>query len=82
MQNKETIMNFFPLKKLSLLFVFLLTAALASPMLSACGKKGDAEKAGEKVDEAIEDTKDAAEDAVDKDGPVEDAGEKVDDAVD
>lgn len=64
------------LKKLSLLF--LVTAALATPMLGACGKKGGGEKAGEKVDEAIEDTKDA----FDKDGPVEDAGEKVDDAVD
>ena len=75
-------MNLPSFKKLPFLFLILLAAALSAPMLSACGKQGDAEKAGEKVDEAIDDTKDAAEDAFDKDGPVEDAGEKVDDALD
>jgi hypothetical protein len=37
---------------------------------AACGKRGGAEKAGEKVDNVFR-----------KDGPAENAGEKVDDAL-
>lgn len=44
---------------------------------TSCRKKGPAEKAGEKMDETIENVKDA----VDPKGPVEKAGEKVDDAL-
>ena len=43
----------------------------------SCKKKGPAEKAGEKLDEAIEDV----QDAVNPKGPVEKAGEKIDDAL-
>lgn len=46
--------------------------------LASCEKKGPAEKAGEKMDKAIEDVKDA----VDPKGPAEKAGEKVDKALD
>jgi hypothetical protein len=61
----------------------LTTAAMIAivPLLgfvSSCEKKGPAEKAGEKLDEAIEDVKDT----VDPKGPVEKAGEKVDEALD
>ena len=45
--------------------------------LASCKEKGPAEKAGESVDEAIEDVKDA----VDPDGPGEKVGEKVDEAL-
>ncbi len=46
--------------------------------LASCKKKGPAEKAGEKMDEAIENVKDA----VDPKGPAEKAGEKVDEVLD
>ena len=43
----------------------------------SCREKGPAEKAGEKMDNAV----DKVKDAVDPKGPVEKAGEKVDDAL-
>lgn len=43
----------------------------------SCKPKGPAEKAGEKMDNAVEKVKDA----VDPKGPVEKAGEKVDEAL-
>lgn len=46
--------------------------------LAACKKKGPAEKAGERMDDAIEDVKDA----VNPKGPAEKAGEKVDEVLD
>ena len=45
--------------------------------VSSCKEKGPAEKAGESLDKAVENVKDA----VDPKGPVEKAGEKVDDAL-
>lgn len=48
-----------------------------------CDRQGPAEKAGEKIDNSIEATKDAADRAADKitgDGPAENAGEKIDKA--
>ncbi|HEX7260183.1 MAG TPA: antitoxin [Luteolibacter sp.] len=45
--------------------------------VSSCREKGPAEKAGEKVDRAL----DKVEDAVDPKGPAEKAGEKVDKAL-
>ncbi len=59
----------------------LFVGALAAS-LTACGQRGEAEKAGEKIDEAVEETKEGAEDLFDKDGPAEETGEKVDDALD
>lgn len=53
---------------LSVLVLSALSAAALS--LFACGKKGDGESVGEKIDDALE-----------KDGPMENAGEKVDDAM-
>lgn len=43
----------------------------------SCKKKGPAEEAGEKMDKAIENVKDA----VDPKGPVEKVGEKIDNAL-
>lgn len=43
----------------------------------SCEKKGPAERAGENLDNAVENVKDA----VNPKGPVEKAGEKVDDAL-
>ncbi len=54
--------------------------ALTLPLmgaLAACDDKGPAEKAGEKVDNAVENMKDA----VNLKGPAEKAGEKIDDAT-
>ena len=45
--------------------------------VTSCKEKGPAEKAGESIDEAIEDVKDA----VDPKSPVEKAGEKIDEAL-
>ena len=62
------------------LFGLLVVAMLGSAVfLIACEKKGPAEKAGEKVDKAVESTKEAAEDLKDKitgKGPVEKLGGK------
>jgi hyperosmotically inducible protein len=52
--------------------------------LSGCDKEGPAEKAGEKIDQSVEEVKDAAEEAGDKltgQGPAEELGEKIDDAA-
>ncbi|MES2922307.1 MAG: hypothetical protein V4819_12215 [Verrucomicrobiota bacterium] len=43
----------------------------------SCREKGPAEKAGESIDKAVDNVKDA----VDPKGPVEKAGEKVDKAL-
>jgi hypothetical protein len=61
--------------KPSLLLTLCLFPLVAT--LGSCREKGPAEKAGEDVDRAIENVKDA----VDPKGPVEKAGEKVDDAL-
>jgi outer membrane lipoprotein-sorting protein len=45
---------------------------------SACEKKGPAEEAGEKIDEAYSDAMDKAEEAGEK---MEEAGEKVEEAL-
>jgi outer membrane lipoprotein-sorting protein len=45
--------------------------------VSSCRQKGPAEKAGEQMDEAIEEVKDV----VNPKGPVEKVGEKVDEAL-
>jgi hypothetical protein len=56
-----------------------LVALAATLTLTACPERqGPAEDAGEKVDEAVDDMKDA----VDPDGPAENLGEKLDDATD
>lgn len=55
----------------------------ASFFVAACQK--NAEEAGEKLDNAVEQTKEAAEEAKDslqgKEGPAEEVGEKLDNAV-
>lgn len=56
----------------------LISVMAAATMSTGCGKKGSAEKAGESMDKAGENVKDA----VTPDGPVEKLGKKVDRAVD
>jgi hypothetical protein len=65
------------LKKFSILSVSLLIAA----GLFACEKKGTAEKAGEKIDTAVEQAKDKVQDVVKPEGPMEKAGKKIDETV-
>lgn len=67
----------FTLKKLSLLSAGLLIAA----GLVACEQKGPAEKAGEKIDQTVENAKEKVEDATKPEGPMEKAGEKIDETV-
>ena len=50
--------------------------------LAGCESEGPAEKAGKKIDEAMESIKKTAQEATDKDGPAEKAGEKLDEALD
>lgn len=64
------------------MFAFLL---FSFSLFLGCDNQGPAEKAGEKVDDAVESVKDAADEAGDKitgQGPAEEMGEKIDDAVD
>jgi hypothetical protein len=60
----------------SSLLISLCLLPIAASLIS-CKPKGPAEKAGESVDEAIENVSDA----VNPKGPLEKAGEKVDDAL-
>ncbi len=62
------------MKKLLLLTVCSISIISA---FASCKQKGPAEKTGEKMDNAIENVKDA----VDPKGPAEKAGEKVDEAL-
>ena len=69
-------------KNLATLFCAAILAV--SLVTFGCDTQGPAEKAGEKIDNSVEATKDAAENAADKitgDGPAENAGEKIDEAV-
>lgn len=66
------------MKKSAYLMAVLISTAAAMTVNVGCSKKGPAEKAGESMDKAGENIKDA----VTPDGPVEKAGKKVDKAVD
>jgi hypothetical protein len=64
--------------------LLLLTSLSLAVFTFGCESQGPAEKAGEKVDQSVENTKDAMEEASDKitgKGPAEKAGEKVDEAI-
>jgi len=52
--------------------------AMGTPLCTGCREKGPVEKAGEKIDEAV----DKMKDAVDPKGPAEQAGKKIDRALD
>lgn len=56
------------------------TLVFAAPvaLLFACSEPGPAERAGQKLDETVENVRDA----IDPAGPAEKAGRKVDEAVD
>ena len=58
----------------------IILSVLACLALAGCSEKGPAEQAGEKVDEAVEQVKDAVDDAGQQ-GPAEEAGEQIDKAV-
>jgi predicted small lipoprotein YifL len=70
--------------KWKMMVVGLVLGLLTFP-LAACEQKGPAEKAGEQVDQAMEEAKeeieqaaDAIRDKIDPQGPAEKAGEKID----
>ncbi|MBU3945043.1 MAG: hypothetical protein KJ900_10670 [Proteobacteria bacterium] len=63
--------------------LFITTLALTL-LTFGCDSQGPAEKSGEKIDQAIESTKDAAGDAADKitgKGPAEKVGESIDETA-
>ena len=53
------------LRNISRLTLLLITFAFGAVALSACDQEGPLEKAGEKADEAVPDTKRAVKDAAD-----------------
>lgn len=57
-----------------------LTVALVCGALAGCEQEGPAEKAGERVDEAVEQTQDAIDDAGQQ-GTMERMGEELDQGV-
>jgi hypothetical protein len=59
------------MKKFLLGILALLAISAGALTFLACGKRGEGEKTGEKIDNVFK-----------KDGPMEKAGEKVDDALD
>lgn len=62
------------------LCTLVLTALIG---LSACQEKGPAEKAGENIDNAVEEMGDKIENATDNAGDaLEDAGDKIEDKTD
>ncbi len=65
--------------------ILLFTTTLALTLLTfGCDSQGPAEKSGEKIDNAVESTKDAAGEAADKitgQGPAEKAGESIDETA-
>lgn len=62
--------------------MLLLGVVIALATAYGCGKKGNGETAGEKVDEAVDEAKNGPDDLFDKDGNAENAGEEVDQALD
>jgi uncharacterized protein YjbJ (UPF0337 family) len=53
-------------------------------LIAACEKEGPAEKAGGKIDQAVENTQEKVEETVDKidqDGPAEEVGETLDETA-
>jgi hypothetical protein len=63
--------------------LFMTTLALTL-LTFGCDSQGPAEKAGEKIDNAVESTNDAAGEAADKitgQGPAEKAGESIDETA-
>ena len=64
--------------------LLLITSICLTVLNFGCDSQGPAEKAGEKIDQSIESTKDAVEEASDKitgKGPAEKAGEKIDETL-
>jgi predicted small lipoprotein YifL len=57
-----------------------LTMALVCGALAGCEQEGPAEKAGERIDEAVEQTQDAIDDAGQQ-GTMERMGEKLDQSM-
>jgi hypothetical protein len=62
--------------------ILMLAIVSALAVAYGCGKRGDGENAGEKIDEAVDEAKNGPDDLFDKDGKAENAGEKVDEALD
>ena len=72
------------MKKNYLATLLFITTLALTLFTFGCDSQGPAEKAGEKIDNAVESTKDAAGEAADKitgQGPAEKAGESIDETA-
>lgn len=72
------------MKKNYIATLFFITTLAVTLLTFGCDSQGPAEKAGEKVDKAVESTQDAAGEAADKitgQGPAEKAGENIDETA-
>lgn len=58
--------------------LMVLAIGVSALAITGCSDDGAGEHAGEKMDQAVEDTKEA----FDNDGPAENFGEEIDDAFD
>jgi len=71
-------------RKIIISTLLMSTALFIMAGMVGCDTQGPAEKAGEKIDQSVEEVKDAAEEAGDKltgQGPAEELGENMDDSV-
>lgn len=57
------------------------TAVLLTAGLAGCEQEGPMERAGEELDQSIEQARERMSDAIDTQGPLEQAGENVDQAI-
>jgi hypothetical protein len=65
------------------LLPFMAAALLAGGVATSCSDDDTFERAGEEVDEALDDAEDAVEDAADETGEaIEEAGDKIEDKTD
>ena len=72
------------MKKNYITTLLVITTLALTLFTFGCDSQGPAEKAGEKIDNAVESTKDAAGEAADKitgEGPAEKVGESIDEAT-
>jgi hypothetical protein len=69
-------------KGVSMKSIALSIAAALALFLAGCGSEGPAERAGKEIDEAVEGTREAGEEALEDAGEaLEDAGEAIEEAA-
>lgn len=65
------------------LYALIFTGLISTNLIGCSAEEGPAERAGKKVDEAVEQTNEKVEDAVDEaSDKIEEAGDKIENATD